>query len=318
MKWGEESPRSTTSRSLRLLGTVGEPINPRRGCGTARHRRRSVPDRRHVVADRDGRDHDHAAARASPPSRARPRPFPGVDADDRRTSRATTSRRARAASSCSREPWPAMLRGIYGDPERFADLLVASSRAATSPATARSATGRLLLAARPGRRRDERVRSPHLHDRGRGALVDHPAWPRRRWSVQRPVKGQALVAFVTLKGGDRGLGREAKELSEHVRRRSARSPSRRHHLHAPSCQRRASGKIMRRLLRDIAEHGSWATPPPWPTRGRRRNPATCERARGRVGASGACASCAHRPGTRRRCAPTRTSHTGSSTRSTTA
>ena len=58
------SPASTTSPSLRLLGSVGEPINPE-GLALVPQgdRRRTVPDRRHLVADGDRRDHDHAAAR---------------------------------------------------------------------------------------------------------------------------------------------------------------------------------------------------------------------------------------------------------------
>jgi hypothetical protein len=67
MRWGEQWPMKTTSASLRLLGTVGEPINPEAWMWYQRaHRRRALPHRRHVVADRDGRDHDDAAARRRP------------------------------------------------------------------------------------------------------------------------------------------------------------------------------------------------------------------------------------------------------------
>ena len=66
MRWGTEWPEKHDLSSLRLLGSVGEPINPEAWMWYyQRHRRRALSGRRHVVADRDRRDHDHAAARAS-------------------------------------------------------------------------------------------------------------------------------------------------------------------------------------------------------------------------------------------------------------
>ena len=63
MKWGAEEPAKHDLSSLRLIGTVGEPINPEAWMWYhAQHRRRALPDRRHVVADRDRRDHDQPAA----------------------------------------------------------------------------------------------------------------------------------------------------------------------------------------------------------------------------------------------------------------
>ena len=67
MKWGEQWPAKYDLSKLRLLGTVGEPINPEAWIVVPRaDRRRALPDRRHVVADGDRRDHDHA-----PPGRDR-------------------------------------------------------------------------------------------------------------------------------------------------------------------------------------------------------------------------------------------------------
>ena len=63
MKWGTDWPKRRDMSSLRLLGSVGEPINPEAWIWYHTiHRRRALPDRRHVVADRDRHDHDHAAA----------------------------------------------------------------------------------------------------------------------------------------------------------------------------------------------------------------------------------------------------------------
>jgi acetyl-CoA synthetase len=64
MRWGEQWPGKSDLSKLRLLGSVGEPINPEAWMWYhQRDRGRAVPDRRHVVADRDRRDHDHPAAR---------------------------------------------------------------------------------------------------------------------------------------------------------------------------------------------------------------------------------------------------------------
>ena len=67
MKWGAQYPAKHDLSSLRLLGSVGEPINPKAWLWYhARHRRRALSDRGHVVADRDRRDHDLAAAGRHP------------------------------------------------------------------------------------------------------------------------------------------------------------------------------------------------------------------------------------------------------------
>ena len=75
MRWGTDWPKKRDLSSLRLLGSVGEPINPEAWIWYHQlHRRRALPGRRHVVADRDRRDHDHAAARRDhAPSRVRRR-----------------------------------------------------------------------------------------------------------------------------------------------------------------------------------------------------------------------------------------------------
>ena len=102
MRWGTEWPDKRDLSSLRLLGSVGEPINPEAWVWySPLHRRRTLPGRRHVVADRDRRHHDHAAARHhDAPSRDRPRGrFPA-------SRRRSGTRRARAieapAAACSR------------------------------------------------------------------------------------------------------------------------------------------------------------------------------------------------------------------------
>ena len=86
---GPEQPGKHDLSSLRLLGTVGEPINPEAWMWYhTRHRRRPLPDRRHLVADRDGGDHDHARCRA-PPRRSRVRRRSRCPGSRRRSSTTT-------------------------------------------------------------------------------------------------------------------------------------------------------------------------------------------------------------------------------------
>ncbi len=117
------------------------------------HRRRALPDRRHVVADRDRRHPDHAAARrSSRRSRGRPR---GRSRGSRRrssTTTATRSSRARAATWCITRPWPGMFRTLYRDDERYVSNYFSRFDARHVLPRRRRPPGRrrLLLAARAG------------------------------------------------------------------------------------------------------------------------------------------------------------------------
>ena len=118
-----------------------------------------------------------------------------------------------------RRPWPAMLRGIYKDDERYRETYWSKYEDIYFAGDgARDRRGRRLLAAGPRGRRDERVRPPDLDDRGRvSALVDHQGWPRPRSRPGRTQRtGQAIVAFVSLKGGDEGSVEMLEELADHV------------------------------------------------------------------------------------------------------
>ena len=112
---------------------------------------------------------------------------------------------------------------------------------------------RLPLAARPGRRRDERVAATASRPpRSSRRWCRIPRSPRPRSSAPTtPTTGQAIIAYVTLRGGaDVDRRRRCATTSP---RRSGRSPSRRRSSSPPICPKTRSGKIMRRLLRDVAE-----------------------------------------------------------------
>ena len=143
MRWGTEFPEKHDLSSLRLLGSVGEPINPEAWIWYWNvHRRRALPRRRHLVADRDGRDHDHAAARADHAEA-------GFGDGARSRGSRRTSWTSGAIGGARRRGLPGAAaslavdrRTIWGDPDRYVrDLL----RRATGPrstwrATARAAT----------------------------------------------------------------------------------------------------------------------------------------------------------------------------------
>ena len=170
MKWGDEFPRAHDLSSLRLLGTVGEPINPEAWVWYWQaHRRRPLPGRRHVVADRDRRHHDQPAARRDhAEARAARRSRCPASAPTSSTTPASRSASRAAATSCSTRPWPSMLRGIWGDPERYRDTYwIALRRQVLRGRRRQARRRRLLLAARPGRRHHARVGPQHLDHRGR-------------------------------------------------------------------------------------------------------------------------------------------------------
>ena len=253
------TPQKHDLSSLRLLGTSASRSTPRPGSGTRAHRRRPLPGRRHLVADRDGHDHDLAAARltTTKPGSAT-LPFPGIDADvvdERRQRRAARQRRLpRARRSPGRRCCAASTAIPSATRQRtgadYPGMLLHRRRL-------QARRGRLLLAAGPGRRRHERLRPPHRHHGGRERRWSTTRRsPRRRssGSTRRRSTGRRSSAFVILKPGIEPTDELGQELKQHVaeedRRRSrgrSRSCSRR------TCPKTRSGKIMRRLLRDIAE-----------------------------------------------------------------
>ena len=170
MKWGAEHPDKHDLSALRLLGTVGEPINPKAWLWyRQRDRRRALPDRRHLVADRDRPHHDHAAPRR-----------PGRPSRGRRASRCPGSTRPWSTTTATsvtdeqgllvlRTPWPGMLRTLYKeDGPLRRDLLRALRQGDLSGRRRRAqGLGRLLLGDRPDRRRDQRLRPPAVDRRGR-------------------------------------------------------------------------------------------------------------------------------------------------------
>ena len=250
-------------------------------------RRRALPDRRHVVADRDRRDHDHAAAGDH-------RDQAGLgDARRSRASAPRSSTSATASRSTSgqgllviRRPWPSMLRTLYNDDERFVETYFSALRPArpTSSATRRAATrdGYFWVI---GRIDDVVNVSGHRLSTAEveSAIVAHETVAEAAVIGQFDEQtGQAICAFVTLQGAVEGTG-ELEEGDPRDRRRADRQvrPPEAHHLgrrsaedalrqdHAPAAARHRRGPRARRR-HDAARPG------------RRRPPRRGDRARTRM------------------------------------
>ncbi|HYP26394.1 MAG TPA: acetate--CoA ligase [Blastocatellia bacterium] len=255
MKWGEQYPRKYEMKSLRLLGSVGEPINPeawmwyREVIGRARC---PIVDTwwqtetgMIMIAPLPG-------ATATTPGSAT-RPFPGIQAD-------VVTRDGQPVPPGAggflviKQPWPSMLRTIYGDPDRYVQQYWSEIPG--------------VYFAGDGARKDEKgyfwilgrvddvinVSGHRLSTMEvESALVAHPMVAEAA-VVARPdeVKGQAISAFVTLESGHApsdGLKEElrawvTKEIGSLARPDDIRF--------ADALPKTRSGKIMRRLLRDIA------------------------------------------------------------------
>ena len=153
-------------------------------------------------------------------------------------------------------PWPAMLRTIYGDPDRYVQQYW-------------NRWGRAVYVTGDGAKRDEDgyfwllgrvddVLNVAGHRVGtmevESALVDHPSVAEAA-VVGKPheIKGQAIAAFVTVKDGVRATTELANELKQHVVVTIGAIARPDEILFAPDLPKTRSGKIMRRLLRDIAE-----------------------------------------------------------------
>ena len=251
---------STTSRQLRLLGTVGEPINPKAWlwyCQVIGWR--ALPGRRHLVADRDGPHHDHDAARAlthmKPGSAGTP--LPGVVAsvvDESTARRSARDKQGLLAAAASRGP--AMLRTLYSDDDRFVETYFEKFGPETyfvGDAARQDDDDYFWII---GRVDDVLNVSGHRMSTAEieSAIVSHEASPRRRSSAQSDEDtGQSVDCFVTLEGDREGNDELVAEIREHVAKQIGKLARPKRIIWADDLPKTRSGKIMRRLLRDIAE-----------------------------------------------------------------
>jgi acetyl-CoA synthetase len=259
MKWGPEHAQKHDLSSIRLLGTVGEPINPeawmwyRETIGAG-----SVP-----VVDTWWQT-ETGMIMISPlpgvttlkPGSAT-RPFPGVDAGVVDNDGNPVGPGG-GGYLVLRRPWPAMLRGIHNDHDRYVEtywsrfpgMYFAGDGARIDE------DGDFWLM---GRVDDVMNVSAHRIStiEVESALVDHRRVAEAAVCGRADADtGQAIVAYVSLIGGDEGSIDLVDELRSHVAKRIGKIARPASIVFTPELPKTRSGKIMRRLLRDVAEHRS--------------------------------------------------------------
>src|SRR4051794_29901652 len=256
MRWGTDWPAKRDLGSLRLLGSVGEPINPEAWMWYYAH----IGGERCPVVDTWWQT-ETGMIMITPLPGVTPlkpgsatRPFPGIAAEVRDK---TGKRVERGGGLLTlTRPWPAMLRGIYGDPERFVQQYWSQWHDGsyfTGDGARLDDEGYYWLLGRV-----DDVLNVAGHRLGtmevESALVDHPSVAEAA-VVGKPheIKGQAIAAFVTLKEGTAPSDELATELKEHVVQKIGAIARPDQILFTADLPKTRSGKIMRRLLRDIAE-----------------------------------------------------------------
>ncbi|MGH7278187.1 MAG: acetate--CoA ligase, partial [Candidatus Rokuibacteriota bacterium] len=253
VRWGEQYPKRCDLSSLRLLGTVGEPINPEAWVWYWK----VIGGGRCPVVDTWWQTETGQILISPLPgvTVAKPGsatvPFPGIEAavvNDR-------GQPAQAGYLVITRPWPAMLRGIYGDPERFVTQYWSQIPGMyfTGDGAKRDKDGYFWLL---GRIDDVMNISGHRVStmEVESALVDHPAVAEAAVIGRtHEIKGQAISAFVTIKEGATMTTDLQNEIKAHVAQKIGALARPDDVIYAAELPKTRSGKIMRRLLRDIAE-----------------------------------------------------------------
>lgn len=253
MRWGDEWPAKYDLSSLRLLGTVGEPINPEawmwyheviggEGC---------------PIVDTWWQTETGAIMITPLPgiTETKPgtatRPFPGIEA----TLLTDDGEETSAGYLAITKPWPSMLRTIWGDDERFRAVYWSKWDGIYFPGDGakRDEDGYLWILGRV-----DDVLNVAGHRIGtmevESALVDHPAVAESAVvGKSHDIKGQSIAAFVTLKEGYDATDELMAELRNHVGEKIGPIAKPEMVVFTADLPKTRSGKIMRRLLRDIAE-----------------------------------------------------------------
>ena len=257
MKWGEAFPAKHDLSSLRLLGTVGEPINPEAWMWY----HEKIGKGRCPIVDTWWQTETGSIMISPLPGLTTTKPgsatfpLPGIKADV--VDEAGNSVPLGGGGYLVlKSPWPSMARTIYGDPERYEE-------------TYWRRFGKNVYFAGDGCKRDEdgyfwllgrvddvmnisghRLSTMEVES----ALVDHQEVAEAAVIGKKDeIKGEAIAAFVTLKEGAEGGAGKVDELKRHVARKIGPIARPANVYFTAELPKTRSGKIMRRLLRDIAE-----------------------------------------------------------------
>ncbi len=256
MRWGESYPQKHDMSTLRLMGTVGEPINPEAWVWYWQH----IGGGRCPVVDTWWQTETGSIMIAPIPglTTLKPgsatKPFPGIEAEILDADGNPVGPGGGGYLVIKR-PWPSMLRTVYGDPERFIDTYWSRYDGIyfTADGARMDEDGYFWLLGRV-----DDVINVSGHRIGtmeiESALVDNQKVAEAACiGKEHAVKGQAVVAFVTLKDGVDMSDDVVIELKAHVAGKIG-AMARPDDIHfAAELPKTRSGKIMRRLLRDVAE-----------------------------------------------------------------
>jgi acetyl-CoA synthetase len=256
MRQGDEHPRRHDLSSLRLLGSVGEPINPEAWIWY----RDTIGGGRTPVVDTWWQTETGSIMISPLPGVTTTKPgsatlpLPGVSADVVDGGGSPVPLGAGGYLTLTR-PWPSMLRGIWGAPERYRETYWSRFPGAyfAGDGARRDADGYYWLL---GRVDDVMNVSAHRLStiEVESALVDHPSVAEAAVvGKSDPLTGQAIFAFVILRKGVETTDASAKELRDHVAKLIGPIARPKFLLFVNDLPKTRSGKIMRRLLRDIAE-----------------------------------------------------------------
>jgi acetyl-CoA synthetase len=239
MKWGHQEVAKHDLSALRVLGSVGEPINPEAWMWYHRH----IGGERCPIVDTWWQTETGAQMIA---------PLPGVTT--LKPGSATFALPGIGAEVVD-EPWPAMLRGIWGDPDRYQDTYWSRfpGRYFAGDGAKIDEDGYLWLL---GRVDDVMNVSGHRVSTTEveSALVDHHAVAEAAVvGATDALTGQAIVAYIILKQRFDPSTELVEEIRQHVATKIGPTARPRSVVVVPDLPKTRSGKIMRRLLRDVAE-----------------------------------------------------------------
>jgi acetyl-CoA synthetase len=265
MKWGDEIPAKYDLSSLRVLGSVGEPINPEAWLWYRKH----IGSDRTPIVDTWWQT-ETGAIMISPlpgvtdlePGSAQ-KPIPGISAEILDDEGQPLHDPEAVGYLVLTKPWPSMLRGIWGDPERYKETYwsrFGPKYYFAGDGAKYDAQGNIWLL---GRVDDVMNVSGHRLSTAEieSALVSHPKVAEAAVvGANDATTGQAVCAFVILRGD---AAKEAEtgdadalvqELRNHVGKEIGPIAKPRQVMIVTELPKTRSGKIMRRLLRDVAEH----------------------------------------------------------------
>src|SRR5438270_11408789 len=255
MKWGTDFPESHDLSKLRLLGSVGEPINPEAWVWYWQH----IGGGRCPVVDTWWQTETGGILISPLPGVTTTKPgsatfpLPGIGAevvDD-----SGNAVKVGGGYLTLTRPWPGMLRGIYRDPERYKETYWSrfEGRYFAGDGAKLDDDGYLWLL---GRVDDVMNVSGHRISTTEveSALVDHPSVAEAACvGAADPTTGQAVIAYVTLRSGNEPSVEHGEALREHVAQKIGRFGRPKTVIFTDDLPKTRSGKIMRRLLKDVAE-----------------------------------------------------------------